>query len=131
MERRWLVREERAWEQAVPSRDAGRHRQVVAMVQADDHRRQPLGEVAQEARELGRQRDQEPGVDQVQEGLDHQRAEERHRQAMGEEGDSAASTASHRHLAHLSRLARANSLPPGISISAERNVRKQLVAVIA
>lgn len=112
MERRWLVREERARQQAVSSRDVGRHRQVVAVVQADDHRRQPLGEVAQEARELGGQRDQEPGVDQVQEGLDHQRAEERHRQAMGQEGDSAATAASHRHLAHLSRLGETLCLSP-------------------
>ena len=88
------------------------------MVQADDHRCQPLGEVAQEARELGGQRDQEPGVDEIQEGLDHQRAEERHRQAMGEEGDTAATTASHRHLAHLSR---SGEIPSqfGIPISAK------------
>ena len=65
-------RRQHAQQQAQQARDPRRHRQVAALVQADDHRLQSPGLAAQEARELGRQRHQEPGVDQVAAGLGYQ-----------------------------------------------------------
>jgi len=102
---RWRVREERTQQQALPQGDPGGHRQVATMVAADHHHgRQSSGQSGQpeEAGELGRQRHPEPGVQQqVQAGLCHQRVQERHCQALEQEGrDAAAAAVAHGHLAH-------------------------------